>query len=355
MDPRYDQLAHILVNYSTEVQPGQNVLIHMTEPEAMPLVTATYRAAVQAGAHVEVAFASVELEYDIIKYGSDAQLDWLPTVTRAGIDWADVWIGIHAVKNPYALTGLPVDRRARRAAVNGKLSSERVNSTRWVTTRVPTEAFAQKARMPLRDAVDFFFNSTIRDWAAEAAQWQRVADIFESHSQVRITGRDTDLTFSTAGRTYVLSKGLRNVPDGEFFTAPVETSVEGHIRFDFPGLYQGTPIDDIQLTFREGRVVEATSANHQDLLEQALGTDAGARYLGEFGIGYNYGIDRFVYETLFDEKMGGTIHLALGNAYKANKGTNESALHWDIVKDLRTEGAIYLDGDKVVENGKFLV
>ncbi len=355
MDPRYDQLAQILVNYSTAVQPGQNLLIHMGEPEAMPLASAVYRAGVQAGANVEVAFASTEFDYDLVKYGSDAQLDWTPAVTKYGVDWAHAWIGVSAVKNPYALEGLPAERRAKRGRVLGTMAFYRVENTRWVGTRVPTEAFAQKARMPLRDTVDFFFNATIRDWETEAAQWRRVKDVFQAHSRVRIVGRDTDLTFSTQDRVYVLSQGLRNIPDGEFFTAPVEHTVEGHISFDFPGIYQGQPIDGIRLTFKEGRVVEATSANHQDLLDSVLNLDAGARYLGEFGVGWNYGIDRFVYETLFDEKMGGTIHLALGQAYKDNRGTNKSALHWDIVKDLRTEGEIYLDGEKVLENGKFLV
>ena len=355
MDPRYDQLAQILVNYSTAVQPGQNLLIQMAEPEAMPLASAVYRAGIQAGANVEVAFTSTEFEYDLVKYGSAQQLDWTPAVLKYGVDWADAWIGLSAVKNPYALEGLPADRRAKRGRVTGALAFYRVENTRWVGTRVPTEAFAQKARLPLRDAVDFFFNATLRDWEAEAEKWRRVKDVFQAHTQVRIVGRDTDLTFSTQDRVYVLSQGYRNIPDGEFFTAPVEQTVEGHISFDFPGIYQGQPIDGIRLTFKEGRVVEATSANHQDLLDSVLNLDAGARYLGEFGVGWNYGIDRFVYETLFDEKMGGTIHLALGQAYKDNRGTNKSALHWDIVKDLRTEGEIYLDGDKVLENGKFLV
>lgn len=355
MDPRYDQLADILVNYSTAVQPGENLMIHMVEPEAMPLATAVYRAGIKAGARVEITFTSEEFDYDLIHHGSDAQLDWTPTVTKYGVDWADAWVGIIGVKNPYALESLPPDRRAKRATIKGRMSSYRVQNTRWVTTRVPTEAFAHKARLPLRDAEDFFFSATIRDWPAEAAKWQGVCDVFQAHDQVRIVGRDTDLTFSTAGRKYLMSKGNHNIPDGEFFTAPVENSVEGHIAFDFPGLYFGATVHGIRLTFRGGKVVAATATDNQDLLNHLLNIDEGARYIGEFAIGWNYGIDRFIYETLFDEKIGGTIHFALGQAYKESLGLNDSALHWDIVKDMRTEGEIYLDGTKVFENGKFLV
>lgn len=355
MDPRYDQLADILVNYSVAVKPGENLLIHMGEPEAMPLVSATYRAGIKAGANVEVTFAALDFQYDLLKYGSDEQIAWTPAITRWGVEWADAWIGLSAVKNPFALAGLPAERRAKRSAVLTELAFYRVQQTRWVGTRVPTEAFAQSASMPYREAVDFFFNATIQDWPAVSAEWDRVCDVFQAHDQVRLVGRDTDLTFATGGRTYVQCRGENNIPDGEFFTAPIEHSANGVISFDFPGIMQGQPIEGIRLVFKDGRVVEATSRTHQDLLLRVLDTDVGARAIGEFGVGWNYGIDRFVYETLFDEKMGGTIHLALGQSYKENGGHNDSAIHWDIVKDLRSEGAIYLDGELAMENGKFLV
>lgn len=355
MDTRYNQLADILVNYSTRVQRGEKVLIYMIEPEAMPLVQEVYKETVKAGGLPEVYFNSTYFERALLKYGSDEQIRWVPEVDRWSIEWADVWIGLRAIRNPHELHDISAERLAAHSAVVGQLSGLRVDSTRWVICRVPTEAFAQKAEMSLDEATDFFFNATVRDWANESKQWERWKDAFQQAKQVRITGRDTDLTFSTEGRLYKLAAGDKNIPDGEFFTAPVETSVEGKVYFEFPGLYLGRKIHGIRLEFREGRVVRATADDDVELLHKALDTDEGARFVGEFGVGVNYGIDRYVFETLFDEKMGGTIHLALGRAYKENGGVVESNLHWDIVKDLRREGAIWLDGRKVFERGKFLI
>ncbi|MCC7354151.1 MAG: aminopeptidase [Anaerolineae bacterium] len=355
MDTRYNQLANILVNYSTRVQRGEKVLVYMIEPEAMPLAQEVYKETVKAGGLAEVYFNSAYFERALLKYGSDEQIRWTPEVDRWSIEWADVWIGLRAIRNPHELHDIPAERLAAHSAVVGQLSNLRVDSTRWVICRVPTEAFAQRAEMSLDEATDFFFNATVRDWATESKQWEKWKETFQQATQVRIVGRDTDLTFSTAGRTYKLADGDKNIPDGEFFTAPVETSVEGKVYFEFPGLYLGRKIHGIRLEFQGGRVVKATADDDEELLHKALDTDAGARFIGEFGVGVNYGIDRYVFETLFDEKMGGTIHLAMGRAYKENGGVVESNLHWDIVKDLRREGAIWLDGRKVFAQGKFLL
>jgi aminopeptidase len=171
---------------------------------------------------------------------------------------------------------------------------------------------------------------------------------------VRIVGHDTDLTFSTAGRTYIVGDGHINIPDGEVYTAPVEDSAEGVITFEYPGVYAGRTIDGIRLEFRAGAVVAATANMGEEFLQQILAIDDGARRIGEFGVGVNFGIDRFVGDILFDEKIGGTIHLALGRSYAECGGKNQSSLHWDLVKDLRREGAIELDGRRVFENGHFL-
>jgi aminopeptidase len=209
--------------------------------------------------------------------------------------------------------------------------------------------------MSLDAAMTFFFDATLRDWEEESRRYQRIQDLFQAAAQVRIVGRDTDLTFSTAGRTYVLGDGHINIPDGEVYTAPVDDSAEGVIAFEYPGVYAGRPIDGIRLEFRAGEVVVATAESGEEFLQQILALDDGARRIGEFGVGVNDGIDRFVGDILFDEKIGGTIHLALGRAYAECGGKNQSALHWDLVKDLRTEGAIELDGRRVLENGHFLV
>ena len=221
--------------------------------------------------------------------------------------------------------------------------------------RVPNESFAQAAGTSLDDMMEFFFSATLRDWAEEARRYRELKDVFEAAEQVRIVGRETDITFSTGGRTYEVGDGTLNMPDGEIFTAPVDDSAEGHIFFEFPGVYSGKLIPGIRLEFKGGEVVRATADDNQDLLDRIVHMDNGARRLGEFGVGTNFGIDRYSYDILYDEKIGGTIHLALGRAYHECGGINQSALHWDIVKDLRGEGAIYLDGRKVLENGTFLV
>ena len=227
--------------------------------------------------------------------------------------------------------------------------------TRWVLVRVPNEAFAQQANTSHESMMDFFFEATLRDWQAEVKRYSEICDEFQKAGQVQIKGVDTNIQFSTEGRIYLIGDGTHNMPDGEIYTAPVDDSAEGHIYFEFPGVYSGQLVEGIRLEFSEGKVVNATAEKNEDLLQKILETDAGAKRLGEFGVGTNFGIDRFSYDILYDEKIGGTIHLALGRAYADNNGVNESSLHWDIVKDLREEGEIFLDGEKVFEEGNFLI
>jgi aminopeptidase len=236
----------------------------------------------------------------------------------------------------------------------GKVSAMRNDLTRWVLVRVPNESFAQQAEMSHEDMMTFFFNATLRDWEKEAEWYRKVQKPFQASETVRIVGAGTDLTFSTKGRVYEVADGHLNMPDGEIFTAPVDESAEGYITFEFPGVYFGERVPGIRLEFAGGRVVHASAQGNEDLLHQLLKMDEGASRIGEFGVGLNYGIDRFCYDILYDEKIGGTIHLALGRAYAECGGVNQSALHWDIIKDLRREGEIHLDSRKVFENGKYV-
>ena len=231
----------------------------------------------------------------------------------------------------------------------------RNEQTRWVLVRVPNESFAQTAGMSLDTAMEFFFDATLRNWEHESRRYRRIRDVFQAATRVRIFGHDTDLTFSTTGRAYVIGDGHINMPDGEVYTAPIDDSAEGVIAFEFPGVYAGRAIGGIRLEFRAGEVVAATAESDQEFLQQILAIDGGARRIGEFGVGVNDGIDRFVGDILFDEKIGGTIHIALGRAYAECGGTNQSALHWDLIKDLRVEGAIELDGRRILENGRFVL
>jgi aminopeptidase len=354
-DRRWSQLGEILVNYSTRTRAGDRVLIAMREPETFPLVSAVYEHSVRAGAYPQVQFTSAYLERALLMHGSKDASDRVPDLERSGMEWADVSISLRGARNPHELAGIPTARLVAHKRAQGAISALRTAQTRWVLVRVPNEAFAHAAGMSLDAAMEFFFDATLRDWEEESRRYRQIRDLFQAATQVRIVGRATDLSFSTAGRTYVVGDGRINIPDGEVYTAPVDGSTEGVITFEYPGAYAGRSIDGIRLAFRAGEVVAATADKGEAFLQQILAIDDGARRIGEFGVGVNIGIDRFVGDILFDEKIGGTIHLALGRAYAECGGKNQSSLHWDLVKDLRSDGAIELDGRRVFADGSFLV
>jgi aminopeptidase len=353
-DKRWSQLANILVTHSTQVAPGEKVQIAMVEVETLPLVHAVYTEAIKAGALPQVQFLSAYLERALMLYGNSDQLEWVPDQEAHSMEWADVYIGLRGARNPYEFADVTSESLVAHKRAMGKVSAMR-NQTRWVLVRVPNESLAQQAQMSLDDMMEFFFNATLQDWREQARRYEELKAVFDAATTVRLTGRDTDLCLSTAGRTYCVGDGTHNMPDGEIFTCPVDDSAEGHIHFEFPGIYAGVLVRGIRLELSEGKVVRATAEENEDLLHKILETDDGAQRLGEFGVGTNFNIDRFCYDILYDEKIGGTIHLALGRAFAECGGVNHSALHWDIIKDLRQEGAIYLDGRKVLENGKFLI
>lgn len=355
MEQRYEKLAKVLINWSTKTKKGDRVLIHMKEPEAFPLVKAIYKEAILKGAFPEVYFSSIHLTFDRLKYGSDFQVKYYPKVDDFSVEWADVWLGIRAVKNPYELKGIDATRLAEDTKIYTKLAVKRIEKCRWNLCWVPTEALAQKAQMSIDETMEFFFNATLRDWKSEAKKYQKIQKVFQRGKQVRILARETDISLSTKERKYVVDDGCHNMPGGEIYTAPIENTVEGKILFDIPSAHAGQVAKDICLEFKKGKVVKATAKEGEDLLLKNLEIDKGAKYVGELGIGTNFGIKRAVLDTLFDEKIGGTIHLALGNAYKECGGKNKSNLHWDLIKDMRKQGQILVDGKLVFRNGKLLI
>jgi len=236
------------------------------------------------------------------------------------------------------------------------------NSLRWCGTLFPTNAYAQDAEMSLSDFEEFVYQACflndedpVARWLELSRQQQRLIDWLKAKRTVHIVGQDTDLTLSVADRVFINSDGKRNFPSGEFFTGPVENSANGSIRFSFPASYNGRSVEDVRLRFENGVVVQATAAHGQDYLEKMLDMDEGARRLGEFAFGTNSNVDRFTKNILFDEKIGGTIHLALGASYPETGGVNQSSLHWDMVCDLRTGGEVRIDGEPFCRDGKFLV
>jgi len=352
---QWGKLAEILIQYSTGVKPGERVLITMMETETFPLARAVYAQTVMAGGQPHIEFQSAYLERDLMRLGSQQQLDWVPEMMAYGMEWADVYVGLRGARNPFEFNSISSERVTAHKRAMGTISAMRTEQTRWVLVRVPSESLAQQAEMSLDDMMEFFFTATLRDWSKEAKRYEEINEVFQQSEQVRIIGQDTDLTFSTEGRIYEVADGHLNMPDGEIFTSPLEDSIDGKISFEFPGIYAGQKVEGISLEFSKGRLIRAGARTNEDLLHSLLKMDDGASRVGEFGIGVNFGIDHFMGDILYDEKIGGTIHIAMGRAYKECGGTNQSALHWDIIKDLRQGGAVTLNGKKVLEDGKFLV
>ena len=351
MDKRWKEMADILVNYSTKIQPNERVMIAMLEPETYPLVQAVYEKVISAGAYPQVQFLSETLRHAVMRYGNDDQINWVPEIEAYGMEWADAYFGLRGAHNLYENADIPADVLAANQAAMGIVSTMRWEKTRWCLVRVPNDSFACQSETDLETITDMFFNAPLLDWKTESENWHRMAGEFEQGKEVRIVGKETDLTFSIAGRKWVVGDGKINMPDGEIFTSPVNQTLNGHIYFEFPGVLGGRLLHDIRLSWENGRLIEASSSTNETYLKKIVATDEGSSLLGEFAFGTNPHINRFCKDILIDEKIGGTIHIALGRAFKECGGLNSSAIHWDIVKDLRQEGAVYIDGRSVLEQG----
>ncbi len=355
MDKRWYQLADILVNYSTKVGKGEKVMIAMHEVETLPLARATYEAVIKAGGYPQVQFLSETLRHSLLQYGSDEQLAWIPEIEAYGMEWADVYIGLRGAHNLSELADIPNEKLVINQRAMGKVSALRWEKTRWTLVRVPNEAFAMQAETDVETITDMFFDACLIDWPSVSKEWFRITSLLEKGKEIHIVGKGTDLRFSVAGRKWVAADGHINMPDGEIFTSPDVETINGHIEFDFPGVFGGRLMHNIRFEWDHGKLVSATSSTHQDFLQSVVNTDAGSSLIGEFAIGTNPGVTRFCKDILIDEKIGGTIHIAVGRSFPECGGTYNSAIHWDIVKDMRKEGLIYLDGKKVFENGRILL
>jgi aminopeptidase len=353
MDKRWNQLGDLLVNSCVKVQRGQRVMIAMGEVETFPLTQAVYEACVKAGAFPQVQFVSESLRHSLLRHGSEEQLAWTPEIEAMGMEWADVYFGLRGAYNLHMHSEIPSERLSLSQHAMGRISTLRWQKTRWCLVRVPNAAFAFQAETDLETLMDMFFDACLLDWEAESAKWRGWAQRLDRAKEVRVVGRETDLTFSVAGRTWIVGDGTINMPDGEVGTAPHIETVNGQIYFEFPGVLGGRLMHDIRLRWQDGRLVEATADSNQEYLRAILATDEGASRIGEFAMGCNPHITRFCKDILIDEKIGGTIHIALGRAYPESGGDNQSAIHWDIIKDIRQEGAVFVDGEVVLQKGRF--
>ena len=352
MDRRWRQVADVLVGYSTAVQPRERVIIAMVEAETFPLAHAVYEACVKAGAYPQVQFLSEKLRHSLLRFGDAEQVSWRPEIEAYGMDWADVYIGLRGASDAAIMRDIDPFVLAANQAAQGAISALRWEKTRWCLVRVPNEAMARSSGIELGALEDMFFAACLLDYESASAGWRESAKRLCGSRTVRIiAGADTDLTFSVAGRRWLVFDGKINVPDGEIYTAPVNETLNGCIHFELPGVFGGARIEDIRLEWKDGALIHASANSNADYLWRILKTDAGAPRLGEFGIGLNPRINRFSGDILYDEKIAGTIHLALGRAYPECGGVNQSSIHWDLVKDLRTEGAVYVDGEPVLADG----
>jgi aminopeptidase len=365
-DQRLDRLAEVLVNYSTAVKPGDLCRIH-GEAIGLPLMEAIYEKVLVAGGHPFVIIGSDAMEEAFYRCASAAQLGYTSPVSQFIIENIDVSFGLWAEENTKGMSRVDPAKQALVSQARQPISKrfmERAGTKelRWTGTLYPTPASAQDAEMSTAEYADFVFRAgllhlpdPIGEWKKISERQQRLVDFLDGKKEVRVIGKNTDLRLGVAGRKWVNCAGHENFPDGEVFTGPVEDAVDGIIQYSFPAVHHGREVHDITLQFKAGKVVEARASKGEAFLLSMIEQDPGASILGEFAIGTNYGIQQYTRHTLFDEKIGGTCHAALGAAYPETGGNNVSGLHWDMVCDLRLPGCrIEVDGETLLEAGVFV-
>ena len=369
VDQRVSNLADILVNYSVEVERGHTVHIGCWpfNPAAIPYLQEVTRSVLDAGGHPLLDLEPEFLGYLLLLGADDDQLGFVDPRAEWMFKNLDRSIVLTCEENTRRLTNTDPQRQAILAGAYKELQEEfyeraAEGSVRWVYTLVPTEGYAQNAEMSLQEFQSYYFRSTYADQddpitylQAMGKEQERLAKWFDGKSDVTIRGPNVDLRLSIKGRPFINCSGQENLPDGEIFTGPVEDSAEGWIRFSYPAVEKGREVTGVELKFDKGKVVEASADKNEQFLLAALEVDEGARYIGEFAFGLNYEITQSVKNILFDEKIGGSIHLALGFGYPESGSKNSSAIHWDLITDMKEGGEVVIDDELVYQNGRFLI
>ncbi len=352
-DKRWNVLGESLVNYSLGVKPGERLMIAMYEVESYPLAKAAYAACVKAGGYPQIQFMSEALKHEVLRYGSDAQISWVPEIEAYGMEWADHYLALRGAFNLNECYDIPSDKIAMYQKAQGVISSLRWQKTNWALVRVPNERFAQQAQVSHEKIMDMFFDACSIDWEEHVKFWQRKADILDKGRKVHLIGTRTDFSFEFINEKWKVSENRINIPDGEIFITPKWETVQGHIFFEFPATLGGKVIHDLYLEFTDGVVTKVEASTNQAFVEEIFsGSEPGSRRCGEFAFGTNPHIDIPTTDILWDEKIAGTIHIALGRPYN-----NDYAcpIHWDIVKDTRTNAKLWLDEKLIFEDGEFLI
>jgi aminopeptidase len=369
-DVRVHRYARILVEHSTRVAPGDRILIEGTTA-AEPLIRELFVQILERGGipHPMIAFPGMmpfSQDELYLTYAQDTQLDFIPTFYKLAYDQFEGRIRIHSATNTRGASNIDSIKSQRRGKALSSITEAQMRrgaegKFKWVTTLYPTDGYAQDAGMSLKEYEDFVFNAVhaqeddpIAYWNSTSVEQQKAIDFLSDKAQVVLRGPNVDLTLSIKGRKFSNSIGVYNMPDGEIFTGPVEESVNGWVKFTYPAIYGGVAVEGAELTFSNGRVTIAKADKNQDFLIKMLESDAGSRYLGEFAIGTNRDINRFTGNILFDEKIGGSFHMALGAGYPETGSKNKSAIHWDMICDLRQDSEILADGQPFYRNGQFV-
>ena len=364
-DPRVQRLAKVIVGYSLDLQPGKLALIQ-SPSLAEPLVAELVKEVLAVGAHPRTRIVAPGVEHAFLSEASEEQLAYLPPFSLEEMDAIDARIAVHAADNTRELSGIDPSKLRMRQEAHGPVMERYMQRSAsgdltWCVTAYPCEAFAQDAGMSLSQYEDFVFRSgwlhlddPVSAWKEFSVKLHQVTEKLEGVRELRVVAEDTDITVGVAGRTWIPADGDRNFPDGEVFTGPEESVTRGDVRFSYPAIFGGREVDDVRLRFEDGRVVKSEAGTGEGLLREMLSVDDGASVLGEFAIGTNYNVDRFTKQILFDEKIGGTFHMAVGAGYPETGSSNVSALHWDMVCDLRDGGEIYADGELIYADGRFV-
>lgn len=356
IDERTKKLAKLVVNYSVFVKPNENVIISGST-EAEPFIVALYEEVLKAGGHPIMRVSIPGLDPIYFKYAQEHHLKRFPEYLDYMVKGAHKYIGIHASGNTRELSATDPKKIAEREKIMRPITNYIVNAKekiRRCTVGYPTKALAQDAEMSFADYEDFVFGAELQDWDKLGEKIGKILDVFKKGKEVHLLGKDVDLKMKIHGSKAVADNGEENMPGGEIFMAPVRESLQGWIKFDYPAIRSGNEVTGIYVRFENGKAVEMKADKNEKFLKDMLSVDENASYIGELGIGMNPKINRFTKDLLYDEKIGGTIHLAFGMAYTENGGGNDSALHWDIVKDMH-HGEIMLDGKTVQKNGKWVI
>jgi aminopeptidase len=359
-DVRLEKLARVLVDYSIEAREGEQVVLGGATG-AEPLIKEVYSRLLEVGAIPVPQLTLPGMQEIFFEKARDLHYEEMPPAVLSAYEQADAFITVSAPQNTRALAGVDPEKQQALGRRNQPLQEIVLGKDRWVLTQYPTEALAQESEMSLAEYEEFSFAAMALNeedpaafWRAKAEEQDRLKERLEQADEIRITGPETDLTLSVKSRTFINGCGTHNMPCGELFTGPVEDSAEGYVYYGVPTAVAGREVSGVRLRFERGKVVESSAEKGEEYLHSSLDADEGARFLGELGIGTNYGIPRATKNILFDEKLGGTVHLAIGKSYETTGGKNKSSVHWDMITDLRQGGELYADGELIQKDGAFI-